>query len=68
MPDTTLPKAPGTAVLQDYYGNHCRKTVAHVMVLWKYKPLDPNDAFWPKSESEYQREGMWQKGREGEGW
>jgi hypothetical protein len=45
MPDTTLPKAPGTAVLQDCYGNHCRKTVAHVMVLWKYKPLDPNDAF-----------------------
>jgi hypothetical protein len=44
-PNAALPGAPGTAVYQDYYGGHYRrKTAPHVMMLWKYKPLDQDDA------------------------
>jgi hypothetical protein len=39
---------PSIAVYQDYYGGHYKKTknkkiTAHVMMLWKYKPLDQDD-------------------------
>jgi hypothetical protein len=44
LPDITLPNPPGTAVLQNHYGSHYRKTAAHVMTLWKYNPLDQDDA------------------------
>jgi hypothetical protein len=37
--------SPGAMVYQDYYGDHYRKkNRLHVMMLWKYKPLDQRDA------------------------
>jgi hypothetical protein len=40
-----LPGSPGIAVYQDHYGGHYRrKTVTHVMMLWKYKPIDQDGA------------------------
>jgi hypothetical protein len=45
MVNTALPGPPGTVLYQDYYGAHIeRKTASHVMMLWKHKPLDHNDA------------------------
>jgi hypothetical protein len=32
-----------------------RKTVAHVMTLWKYKPLAQDEALWPRSRFEHER-------------
>jgi hypothetical protein len=49
MFDTTLPGSLGIAVYQDHYRGHYRKeTAAHVMMLWKYKPLNQDDAFDPR--------------------
>jgi hypothetical protein len=41
MPDITLPNP----LLQDHMETTIeRKTAAHVMTLWKYKPLDQDNA------------------------
>jgi hypothetical protein len=46
--DVTLPGPPGTAVGQDHYGGPTeRKMASHVMMLWKYKPLNQDDALYP---------------------
>jgi hypothetical protein len=45
VPDVTLPGSPGIAIYQDHYGGHYRKKIAsHVMMLWKYKVLNEDDA------------------------
>jgi hypothetical protein len=41
----TMPGSPGIAVFQDHYGGHyIKKKATHVMMLWKYKPLNQDDA------------------------
>jgi hypothetical protein len=44
-----------------------RKTAAYVMVLWKYKLLDQDDALWPKSGSKHQRRECGKREGQGKG-
>jgi hypothetical protein len=45
MFDDTLPDSLGISVYQDHYGGYYRKnTTTHIMMLWKYKPLNQDDA------------------------
>jgi hypothetical protein len=33
--------------LQPHWGHNWKKNGPHVMKLWKYKPLNQDDALWP---------------------